>query len=409
MKIKLLIIILAMIEFFFKSSNASPIKYVTIPFVLDHNRMLVEVEIQRNDGTWRKAKLWIDTGYPIFSLSESLAADLGIDVSKGKEPDFKRYMIEVPTPRGLKIGGMNVNIDSIPAIVNYKPHWLFGSLHHDGNLPSSILKNYHIVFDYPKQQLTIAEPNTIKPKGTKSVAYIHPETGIVSIDGIIDGDTLGFALDIGASYSFISEEVLNKYSKKHPEWPSIIGTAGCANMWGWFPANEQNFSVVRISKVKWGNEFFNNLCLVGTGKFLQQGISFGEWYSRKTAKPVVGFIGPNALKTYRIEIDFKNSYVYFDKINKKEEKDMDLVGISIRELPDSSYQVLGIVKKEGKPILEGIEPEDIIISIDGFTIKGNTMGVVVDKLRGNPGVIKKMVLKRNGQEIKVDVKVEHLL
>jgi len=34
---------------------------VTVPFVLDHNRMLVDAEIQRPDGTWCKIRLWVDT------------------------------------------------------------------------------------------------------------------------------------------------------------------------------------------------------------------------------------------------------------------------------------------------------------------------------------------------------------
>ncbi len=52
---------------------------VTVPFTLDHNRMLVEAEIQRADGSWRKALLWVDTGNPTFFISEPLARDLGIE------------------------------------------------------------------------------------------------------------------------------------------------------------------------------------------------------------------------------------------------------------------------------------------------------------------------------------------
>lgn len=381
----------------------------TVPIVLDHNRMLVEAEIQKSDSTWHKVILWIDSGNPYMNISESLAIDLGLDLSAAKDTSFKESRLIVPTPKSLRINGMNLNTDSVYTMVLFQPFWLFSTMHCDGNLPSSILKKYNIVLDYPKKELTIADPNSLSPRGTKSNAYIHPETGIVCLDASIDGDSLCFALDMGASYSFISEEILLKYSNNHHEWPCVTGTLGCANMWGWWPANEQNFPVVRVPQIKWGNEKFNNMGLVGVTKFSPNGPTLGEWYSRKTAKPVAGFIGPNALKNYRVEIDYKSNSVYFEKYGETEKNEMDVVGISIKQLPDSSYQVVGIVKVDGKPAVEGIEPDDIVVSIDHWNVKGETMGSVVDKLRGTPGNIKKIVVSREGVEKLVEASVMHFL
>jgi C-terminal processing protease CtpA/Prc len=86
-----------------------------------------------------------------------------------------------------------------------------------------------------------------------------------------------------------------------------------------------------------------------------------------------------------------------------------MVGMSLRQLPDSTYQVVGLVQRNGKTSVEDIEPEDIIISIDGFNAKGETMGTVVDKLRGKPGDIRKIVILRNGEEVIVNTSVEHFL
>ncbi len=68
-----------------KSNNHS----VTVPMVLDHNRMLVDAEMQKSDGSWRKVRLWIDPGNPTFSLSEKLARDIGLDLSVADDPEFK--------------------------------------------------------------------------------------------------------------------------------------------------------------------------------------------------------------------------------------------------------------------------------------------------------------------------------
>jgi len=217
---------------------------VTVPIVLDHNRMLVDAEIQRNDSTWRKVRLWVDSGNPTFFISESLARDLGIDLSATEDSAFKSSGLQVAAPEGMRIGGRGVRLDGVNARVVFQPYWLFSTMQVDANLPSTVLKKYHIVFDYPKQELTLAEPGGTNHRGTPTPAAIHPETGIVQIDAIIDGDSLSFALDNGASYSFISEDKLLKYCGLHPDWPRMTGTAGCANMWGWWPANEQSFSVV---------------------------------------------------------------------------------------------------------------------------------------------------------------------
>jgi len=388
-----------------KSNNHS----VTVPMFLDHNRMLIDAEMQKSDGSWRKVRLWIDPGNPTFSLSEKLARDIGLDLSVADDPEFKGARLAVPPPAGLRIGDFYLNTDSVNTIVMFQPFWFFTTMHNDANLPSSILRKYHIVFDYPKGEFTVALPNSTKPKGTESKASIHPETGIVQMDAFLDGDSLSFALDVGASYSFISEEKLLKFSARNPSWPNITGTLGCANMWGWWPANEQQFPVVRIPQIQWGNEVFTDIGFAGVTKFSPDGPTLGEWYSRKTAKPVDGFIGPNALKGYRVEIDYANSLVYFEKGKENDPTEMDIVGLSVRQLPDSTYQVVGLVQKNGKPCVDNIEPEDIIVSIDGFQTKGATMGTVVDKLRGKPGDLREIVIDRKGKEVVVKAKVEHFL
>ena len=60
--------------------------------ILDHNRMLVDAEFQREDGTWRKVRLWVDTGNPDLFMSDPLARDLG------KNLPASRSNAEIHTP-----------------------------------------------------------------------------------------------------------------------------------------------------------------------------------------------------------------------------------------------------------------------------------------------------------------------
>jgi len=217
----------------------------TVPFILDHNRMVVEAEIQRKDGSWRIVKLWIDSGNPEFFLSEEAARDLGIDF-----PELEENM-EIEPPQAIRLSGMQLNFAGVKSQIMIEPYWLFSATHIDGNLPSTVLQKYHVIFDYPLRQLTIAEPGTIQPRGIRADASINPGTGIAQIDAVIDGDSMSFALDNGASYSFTNSGVIEKLAENHPDWQKITGTTGCANMWGWWPPRENLFPVWRLPEILW--------------------------------------------------------------------------------------------------------------------------------------------------------------
>jgi hypothetical protein len=407
--IKLLLSTILLIFCHCAYSQENDIKSTTVPIILDHNRMLVDAEIQRKDGSWRKARLWIDSGSPDFFISESLARDLGIDLSEAENSTNTISNLTIIPPSGVRIGDMNLNFEDVNSRVMFQPFWLFSTMRCDGNLPSTVLKQYHIVFDYPKRQLTIAAPNSLKPRGIPCTAIINPNTGIVQINAFIDGDSLSFALDNGASYSFISEERLKKYLEANPDLSHIIGTLGCANMWGWWPPDEQSFHVIRLPEINWGQIRLNNVGIVGVPKFSPEGPTLGTWYSKKTARPVDGFLGTNAFKAYRIEIDYANSIVYFEKDAEIDTNDMDMVGLSVRQLADSSYQIIGIAKKDNKPAVEGVESGDILISIGDFKTKGATMGTVIDALRGKPGELRSLFIERRCKQIRINAKVIHFL
>lgn len=382
----------------------------TVPVSLDHNRMLVDTEIQRKDGSWRQARLWIDTGNPDFFISESLALDLGIDLSAAKEKtgEVNVSSLEVPTPSGVRIGGMPLNFSGVKSKVMFGPRWLFNTMHNDANLPSTVLMQYQVIFDYPGLHLSLAEPGTLRPRGVQLPASVHFQTGIVQIDVVVASDTLSLALDNGASYSFVSEDVLARLYDQHPDWPRRTGAVGCANIWGWWP-DEGSWPVMRLPEIQCGAVHLADVGIVGLPNFFPNGIGLGEWYSQKTARAVDGFLGPNFLKAYRVELDYQNQAVYFDKGTEFNSYDMDLVGITLRPEVDGSYQVIGIASKDGKEAVEGVEPGDILLKIDNLAVTGATMGTVVDALRGKPGDIRILLVERKNQQFRIEAKVERFL
>jgi hypothetical protein len=47
----------------------------------------------------------------------------------------------------------------------------------EGIVPSLVLKNHDVVFDYPKGTFTIAKPGKLTPQGIKLAAPISSESG----------------------------------------------------------------------------------------------------------------------------------------------------------------------------------------------------------------------------------------
>lgn len=397
------------------SHEAAP-SSVTVPFILDHNRMLVDMEIQRADGTWRTARIWIDTGEPRFSMSEALARDLGIDLSGLESSPL------VPPPANVRLGGMPLDFSGVETLVGGGPAWMFNTMHNDGHISSRVLQRYQVVFDYPARLLTIAKPGTLAHRGVRAPAAVNPETGIVQIDAVIDGDSLSFALDMGASYSFVDADVLERIIKRHRDMPRMKGAAGCANMWGWWPPDEQYAPVARVSEIVWGGVRLAGVGVVGVEGVQPGGPPLGAWYSQKTARPVKGFLGPNAFKGYRVEIDYAGSAAYFEKgpaggssaapggpAATDDTNDMDLVGLTLRPENDGSYTVIGIVKHGVIATVEGVVPGDRLLRIGDLEVTGATMGTVIDALRGKPGDIRTLFLDRGGAKISIKAPVKRLL
>jgi hypothetical protein len=387
---------------FFPAIGKSQPKAVTVPFILDHNRMLVEAEVQRPDGTWRKALLWVDTGNPAFLLSGELASELGITAPAAGQTTRPEAALKI------RVGGMVLRCDTIEITVGTALSWLFRTMHNDGNIPSTLLRNYHVVFDYPARQITLAEPGTIKPRGKKSAAHVHPSTGIVQLDAVIGGESCSMALDNGASFSFLPDTMIQDLIRRHPSWPHITGAAGCANIWGTWP-QEEHWPVVRIPEISFGSLTVRDAAIAGLPPFFRGGADLGTWYSRKTAQPVKGFLGPNFFGHCRVEIDYAGSAVYFDPREKPSPDDLCLVGITLAPGNDGRWTVAGVITKEGKPLVEGVHPGDILLRAGTTIATGATMGTVIDALHGKPGDLRTLTLERDGREFTVEAAVTRLL
>ena len=160
-----------------------------------------------------------------------------------------------------------------------------------------------------------------------------------------------------------------------------------------------------MPEIKWGSVIFAEVGLVA----LPDSFPLVVWYSRKSARPVDGILGPNVFKSCRVEIDYPGSAVYFKKGPESDFHDMDMVGLTLRPEMDGNYSIIGVAEKDGIPAVEGIESGDILVKVDDLPVKNATMGTVIDALRGKPGDTHHLIIKREGRQFEVVGTVKRFL
>ena len=375
----------------------------TVPFIFDDNRVFAELAFVRPDGTLRKALAFVDLGTPVMVLDQKLREELEIDK--------KKFL-------SFRAGDLEVRVDS-SAVESDSGLGATGpddkrTMPVEAVLSASVLKNYQVVFDYGKRTLTIATPNTLKGNGAAVPCRVNEKTGLVSVTAAIAEDAYTLAVDTGSAYSWIRADVAEQWVKAHPDWKRGTGAVGEANMQTRTDGAEASATILRLPEIRLSSLELKQIGVLGIaagappfppapGENKVQG-SFFDWYSRKAPESVIGWIGGNALKAFRLMIDFPQHMTYWESENGFDPHDLDQVGVTLEKRPNG-YFVAGIAKQDGKPSVDAVRVGDKLIQIDNVIVVDATRGAVFTALHGKPGAIRMLVLERDGKRLKVPAKV----
>ena len=161
MRFLALVLILIPAAFAQKPSTPNPdSQSATVPITLDHNRIIVDVQIPLPDGTTQQIRAWVDNGNPDLHLSPRVARLMGLNVTCNANNCY------APPPPDITIGGMRVPMAAVKrAIVSAKPAgtaFIASGMSAEINIPSTILRNYDVLVDYPALKFTMAPPGSSK-------------------------------------------------------------------------------------------------------------------------------------------------------------------------------------------------------------------------------------------------------
>jgi hypothetical protein len=128
------------------------------------------------------------------------------------------------------------------------------------------------------------------------------------------------------------------------------------------------------------------------------GGNFFDWYSKKAPEPVIGWLGGNVLKSFRLMIDFPNQITYWQRERDLDPHDLDQVGVTL-EKRGADYFIAGVAERDGKPTVEGIRIGDKLLQVDNLWLNGATRGAIFSALHGKPGTVRVLILEREGKRV----------
>jgi len=375
-----------------------PPKSATVPVTLDHNRIVIDVYLPLPDGTSKRVRAWVDSGNSEMTMSQRIAALLGFVSCDGR-------VCNATPPREIVIGGMKISLPGVrtasaPLTADKASDVMDPGMSAEINLPSAVLDNYDVVFDYQNREFTIGEPGTAQFKG-KPTKVLIDAAGLIQIPSQIEGQSYNLALDTGASISSVSSDLLTVWHKAEPTWPFMTGAVGAANVWG--SPEEARGGVLRLPNIQLGTTTLRD---VAVAPFAPDRLKLFE---HRAGMPTIGLVGGNVLRQYLVGIDYAHSVVYLQRTSVTSPPDMDGIGLTLRPELDGRYTVAGVVELDGKPSVPDVTSGDVLLAVDGAPVPGATMGQVWSLLGGSPGQTRSLTFERAGRRFKVDATVHRFL
>jgi len=379
-------------------SVASP---ATVAATIDHNRVIIDATVPLPDGSIQRVSVWVDNGNPDLYLSRHLATLLGLAVQ------CNDHECSSAPPRQVVVGGLTIPLSGIvkEAKIPLKPvsaaAVLAPGMNVEMNLPAGVVRHYDVLIDFPQHKFSIGPPGSIQFHGSDNKVQINAESGLIQVPSKIENKKYDLALDVGASISFLSEELFDKLASDHPTWPRMTGAVGSANMWG--SDAETKWKVMRLDRLQYGSLFLTDVPVVA----LPQATL--DFFEKRAGMPTMGLLGANSLQNYRVGIDYAHSTVYFEVGRTFNFPDFDVVGLVLRPEDDGRFTILGVAEVDGKPSVDGLQSGDHLVAVNDIAVRGITMGQVWSLLGGSPGQQRKMTIERGGKEFAVSARVQHFL
>lgn len=358
-------------------SHRSAASYGVAPLLFDGNRVYAKLSVVLPNGSLHPTLAFVDMGSPGLAVSPALARELKVPSNK---------------PVVLGVGSRSISIAS-PVVDPDLPYPMGNDREVELVPPASVLNPNVVVLDYAGRRLTIVPPEALAAEGTPVPFRLNEKTGLIVVDATINGVAYAITVDSGSAYTWIRKSVAEEWLKQHPAWERGRGAVGTSNMRMGDDGVEADGTILRIPEIFVGSLRLSQVGALAIGA-PRSGSHLIDWYSKKNAGPVIGWLGGNVLRRYRITLDYAHHVSYRLAQSPADAHDLDQVGVTL-EFRDGAYWIAGVASKLGKPVIEGVQPGDKLLQVDGLALRSATWGQIFAALHGHPGEVRVLRLERD--------------
>ncbi len=396
-----LILIIISTTVFPQNAPTSRPKSVTVPITLDQGRVVIDVDILLSDGSTESVRGWVDNGNPDLAMNRRVAGLMGLGVSCAGQvcsgtPKSPGVSLEV------RIGGMKILLLPMKEIrIPVGAPAIAPGMSAEINIPSTVLRNYDVLIDFPDRKFTIGQPGSLKFNGVKSKMLVNANNGLIQMPSKIENKNYDLGLDVGSSISFLSEELFEKLSNAHPNWPHMTGAVGPFNT-GEF-GDEPRWKLMRADRVQFGPLFLTDVAVADLP------MDRRTLVDERASIPAAGVLSSEALMNYRVGLDYARSTIYFDIGRTARFPDFDVVGLILRPGVDTGFTIVAVADFDGKPSVPGVQAGDDLVAVDDIPVPDSTLGQVWSLLEGSPGQERKLTIERAGKQFTLVAQVKHFL
>ena len=133
-----------------------------------------------SDGSTKRVRGWVDTGDPELQMSQRMAKLMGLAIT------CDANTCSAPSPREIMIGAMKISLAALKEVrIPLRPgsaaSVMVPGMSAEIKIPSSVLRNYDVLINFPDREFSIGLPGSLNFKGVKSKMLVnasrfHPDS-----------------------------------------------------------------------------------------------------------------------------------------------------------------------------------------------------------------------------------------
>jgi len=119
---------------------------------------------------------------------------------------------------------------------------------------------------------------------------------------------------------------------------------------------------------------------------------------------VIGWLGGNVLRGFRITIDYPERLMSWVPQRRLVSNELDYIGLTLISR-HGEYFVGAIAMQGGKPAVDGAQVGDKLVQIGALRTHGASREAMFAAMRGRPGEPRSLILERDGRQVRLQTHV----